>query len=179
MKKVLIIIICLFSFIEIGFASNKYNSKLYVKENNKETSNIVIKDKKEFSIDLYFTAKDFDLYGIIFELDYDKDSLELKEVKEANNFEITSGSSILADRIEIPKNDNHKVLTLTFKVKSEKDSKILLKKIAVADIKEQFELEDVSITISKNTKTLYYLGAGLLVVVVAVIEILRRKKKNN
>ena len=179
MKKVLITIICLFSFIEISLANNKYDSKMYVKYDGKTTNKIDIKDKKEFTIDVYFEAKDFDMYATVFELEYDKDSLELINSEAFNNFEVITDNKILADRIEIPEKDDHKVLSLTFKVKKDTNKKITFKKINVANVKEQFEINDVVIKTSDlNNKMIISVVMGAIVLSGTAAFIIKKKKNN-
>ncbi len=179
MKKVLIVMLCLFSFMEIGLAKNKYNSKIYVKYNNKVTKKIDVKDKKEITLDVYFEAKDFDMYAIVYDLDYNKKALELTKAEAYNNFEVTSDKKVLADRIEIPEDDDHKVLSLTFKVKKDKCGKISFKNIQVANIKEQFDLDDIKIKISgkSNAPIIIAAACGILLLGGAALLIIKKKTK--
>jgi hypothetical protein len=177
MKKVLIAIICLFSFIGISLANNKYDSKFYVKENNKVINKINIKDKKEFTIDLYFEAKDFDMYATVFNLDYDKKVLELVKAEGYNNFEAIAEKKVLADRIEIPEKEDHKVLSLTFKVKKNKNTKIKFKNINIANAKEQFEIEDVKIKLTTGCNYIVIAIPIIGVIAVCGVTLLMIKKK--
>lgn len=177
MKKVLITMLCLFSFIGIGLAKSKYNSKVYVKYDNKITKKINIKEKKEITIDLYFEAKDFDLYGIVSKLDYNKDLLELKDYEAYNNFEVMAEKNILADRIDIPDKEDHKVLSLTFTIKKNKTNKIIFKDINVANTEEQFKLDDLTIKLSNGSGIVIVISVIAGIVVIGGVVLVIKKKK--
>ncbi len=171
LKKVYIFALCLFSFMGICFAANKYDSKLYVKETN-------VKKGEKFDLDVYLEAKDFRIYAVLFTLDYNKKNLELVDVKGANNFDVTKGDSILADRIEIPKKDDNKLLTLTFKVKKSGNETISFKSIKAANMEEEISLDDVSVKVGKSSS----MGITCAIIAVAVIAgcgvaIIAKKKK--
>ena len=178
MKKVCILILCLFSFAGIAAASNKYNSKLYLKVNGKKTTNIAAEKGKEVKVDVYFEAKKFDAYALLYTLKYDEKKLELVDVKGNNEFDVTSGKNILADRVEIPKKDNKNVMTLTFKAKSNDKSKIEFTDIAVANTTEQIELDNYKVSVNgSNIGIIACCAAGVIVIAGAAIIISKKKKK--
>lgn len=179
MKKWVWMFIAFFSFIGVTKASEVEFS---FNENFKE--NYVIKSSKNENIKLtiYYKAEDFDVYGMLTDLDYDHDHLELIDYKEEDDFTITIGKRLLADRYGKQYGEKGKIVTLNFKVKDSKKSNITLKNITTASLKQEISANDVSVLIDSKAvtqNTIYYIMITFLVASAVVFIIFKKNSNNN
>ena len=182
MKKIVIIILTFFSLLNISYATTIDKADIYAlfKMNGEYVKEIKIEKNENFKIILSINKnKKFDIYAVLGELEYDKKALKLVNIKGLNDFTITTGKNILADRIEINEVDELEVLELEFKVLESKKTKISFSDIKVADDLEEIELGNISINcIPKNNNILLFgiLGLSIISVGSAIIFKLRKSK---
>ena len=179
MKKVCILILCLFSFLGISLADNKYDAKTYLKVNDKIVKNIKAKKGDTIKADLYFEANDIDIYAMLFNMKYDKKKLKLVSAKGDNNFEVTQGEKILVDRINIPEEDNKKVMRVEFKVLGSSSSKVEFTNIIAADIEHEIASDNYILKISnKSVNNIIYSAIGLGFLGISTVFVIKNKKNN-
>lgn len=119
-----------------------------------------IGDEVTFEVKISNITSDRGIIGISATLDYDKDGLELVEMKGQNGWESPTGNSYneSTGKMAITKNDVTKsdetVFTAKFKVKdtSKKNLKVSLMNIEVADGSESAEVIGVAKTITVKAK---------------------------
>lgn len=166
MKKMCLAIALFFSFSFIVYASEVDVS---FHENFKDKQTINTKTEETIKVPIYFKTNNFKMYAILGTLEYDKDHLELIDYKEENDFVITLGERLLADRFSNEMASEGKIVTLNFKVKKEAESTLKFKEISVANLETELELSDIEITINSTMvnnsgNIVAIVSAGILII---------------
>lgn len=174
MKKLFMLIIAFISFCNITLAKE---IKVSFANDLKEIANIKAKKDEIIKVPIYYETKDFDLYAILADLEYDENHLELIDYKEENDFTVTMGKKILADRYEGDFASKGKIVNLNFKLKTDKKTNIKLTNIAVANTKEQLDLESVELIINANKTNVLFVIIPIILAGVGSYIILKNRKR--
>ena len=178
MKKIIVTILTFFSFFYISNAVEKSDLYATFEIMGKSSNEIKIAKNENFKLTLSINNDEgFDIYAILGKLDYDKNVLELVDIKGLNDFTITKDKNVLADRIVVKEEKKIDVFELEFKVLKEQKTSISFNNIKLANDIDEKDLKSVSLEcIPKNNDILKYGALGLILVSVCSIAIFKLKK---